>query len=499
VTSLDSQEAAERIWTSAIRTHLVAALDYWAGVRNNLHRGAGASLRALADLADNDSWRQHLRQAAGRGERPALEKLADAEGVLSQPPANLVLLSRALRDVRSGAPERLLQRAQAEHPADFWINLDLANILHGKKPPDLAQAIRFYQAALALRPQSPVTHNNFGVALAGQGKLAEAEAAYSKAIALQPDYAEAQTNLGAALAELNASGSALLFSTYLGGSQPSYGTGIALDGLGRIYVTGQTGSTNFPTTSGAFQPTFGGTEDAFIAKISLTPLPASPSFAVAGFPSPTTAGVAHTFTVTALNADGTVNTGYTGTVHFASNDLQAVLPADHTFTAADQGRHTFTATLKTAGNESITATDLATGSVTGTEAGIVVQPVTAAKFILSAPVSLKHGGGLQRDVDGGGRLRQRGDRLHGHGPLRRCRGRVPSTAPTTGSRTASTPAGATSCSPTARCTSSAPAWAVRPAHKTGRPEAGRSRGRPRRAKGKKKHVCPGRGRLCPSI
>ena len=42
---------------------------------------------------------------------------------------------------------------------------------------------------------------------------------------------------------------------------------------------------------------------------------------ITGFPSSTTAGVAHTFTVTALNANGTVNTGYTGTVHFVSSDL----------------------------------------------------------------------------------------------------------------------------------------------------------------------------------
>src|SRR5262249_23286825 len=153
----------------------------------------------------------------------------------------------------------------------------------------------------------------------------------------------------------------LLFSTYLGGSNNDAGNGIALDGSGNIYVTGQTESTNFPTTPGAFQttdPNGGHPYEAFVAKISLTPLPPRPSFAVAGFPSPTTAGVAQTFTVTALNADGTVNTGYTGTVHFASNDLQAVLPADYTFTAADQGRHTFTATLKTAGNKSITVTDL---------------------------------------------------------------------------------------------------------------------------------------------
>ncbi len=50
-------------------------------------------------------------------------------------------------------------------------------------------------------------------------------------------------------------------------------------------------------------------------------------------------------------------TGYTGTVHFTSTDPQAVLPADYTFTAGDRGTFTFTATLETAGTQSITATD----------------------------------------------------------------------------------------------------------------------------------------------
>ena len=52
-----------------------------------------------------------------------------------------------------------------------------------------------------------------------------------------------------------------------------------------------------------------------------TPSPPS-SFGVTGFPSTTTAGAAGTFTVTAKNADGTTDTGYTGTVHFTSTDGQ---------------------------------------------------------------------------------------------------------------------------------------------------------------------------------
>jgi uncharacterized repeat protein (TIGR03803 family) len=107
------------------------------------------------------------------------------------------------------------------------------------------------------------------------------------------------------------------------------------------------------------------------------------SFAVSAFPSPSTAGTADSFNVTALNADGTVNTGYTGTVTFSSSDPQAVLPANYTFTAADQGMHTFTATLETAGTQSITATATANSSTVGSDTGITVNPAAAASVSFS--------------------------------------------------------------------------------------------------------------------
>ncbi len=74
--------------------------------------------------------------------------------------------------------------------------------------------------------------------------------------------------------EFNASGSALLYSTYLGGNGADNagadGGAIALDSVGNIYVTGSTQSTNFPTTLHAFQPSYGGGGDAFVAKMNPT-------------------------------------------------------------------------------------------------------------------------------------------------------------------------------------------------------------------------------------
>jgi hypothetical protein len=67
--------------------------------------------------------------------------------------------------------------------------------------------------------------------------------------------------------KLNASGSALVYSTYLGGTFTDRGESIAVRD-GRAYVTGFTVSTDFPTTSGAFDRTFNGEQDAFVSKLN---------------------------------------------------------------------------------------------------------------------------------------------------------------------------------------------------------------------------------------
>jgi hypothetical protein len=88
--------------------------------------------------------------------------------------------------------------------------------------------------------------------------------------------------------------------------------------------------------------------------------------------------------VMAADKFGNVITSYTGTVDFSSNDHQAVLPANYTFTAADDGVHTFQATLRTAGLESIIATDTVTTTLTGKQTGIVITPGAAVKLLVTA-------------------------------------------------------------------------------------------------------------------
>ena len=82
--------------------------------------------------------------------------------------------------------------------------------------------------------------------------------------------------------------------------------------------------------------------------------------------------MAGTITVKARDAYGNTATGYHGTVHFTSTDSHAVLPANHTFTAADNGTHTFSVTLKTAGARWVKATDTLIASIVGSQGSIIV-------------------------------------------------------------------------------------------------------------------------------
>ena len=104
------------------------------------------------------------------------------------------------------------------------------------------------------------------------------------------------------------------------------------------------------------------------------------------------AGEPFSITVTAYNAGAgsAVDTGYTGTVHFTSSDLGAILPGDYTFTSEDAGTHTFSVTFSTAAYQSVTATDTSDGAIYGGLETKVMMPGSSSTVeqLSSSTVSL---------------------------------------------------------------------------------------------------------------
>ncbi len=106
------------------------------------------------------------------------------------------------------------------------------------------------------------------------------------------------------------------------------------------------------------------------------------ALSVTSLVNPSTVGLKQTFTVSAIDAFGNVNSGYRGSVTLTSTDRLAVLPSSYTFTAKDAGIHPFTLTLNTPGLRTITAGD---GSVSGTLGNILVAEKSAVTVVQADP------------------------------------------------------------------------------------------------------------------
>jgi hypothetical protein len=128
--------------------------------------------------------------------------------------------------------------------------------------------------------------------------------------------------------------------------------------------------------------------DALIGETSagsaaVTVNPAGINHFVVTAPTAKTAGNALAFTVTAQDAYNNTITGYNGTVQFSSSDgnFWTNLPANHTLTS---GTGTFSATLTTAGGQTITASDTTHTTATGHSGTVTVSPAAVNHLYMSA-------------------------------------------------------------------------------------------------------------------
>lgn len=118
------------------------------------------------------------------------------------------------------------------------------------------------------------------------------------------------------------------------------------------------------------------------------PLPLDTLVLTTSAANPDVAGTSLTATVTAKRPDGPTDAGYRDAIHFTSTDASATVPGDYTFGAGDAGVHAFTGVvLKTAGSQTITATDTAYTAITATSAPINVSPASTSQLAVAAPAS----------------------------------------------------------------------------------------------------------------
>jgi hypothetical protein len=220
------------------------------------------------------------------------------------------------------------------------------------------------------------------------GNVAVSAAAVSKLAVSAPATATAGTSINVTVSAVDAyNNTVTTFSdkvnfTSSDSSAVLPGSSSLANGTGTFAVTLKTAGSRTVTGTDASNGTIAGTSGTITVSAA-----AATHFQVAA-PGAATAGTAFNFTVSAYDAYGNTATGYMGTVKFGSTDMQAVLPANSTLT---NGTGTFPATMKSAGSQTITATDTVTASITGTSGSINVSAAPLYQLSVSAPSSATAG------------------------------------------------------------------------------------------------------------
>lgn len=113
------------------------------------------------------------------------------------------------------------------------------------------------------------TEYAYGIAVDATGNAYVTGQTYSPDFPTNPGAFSRSLNgaVDAFITKVNSTGTGLVFSSFLGGSGDDEGLGIAVDRFGSATVVGETGSSSFPTTPGAYAETFGGAQDAFVVKV----------------------------------------------------------------------------------------------------------------------------------------------------------------------------------------------------------------------------------------
>jgi tetratricopeptide (TPR) repeat protein len=189
--SLTPAEAGAKIRARppSVALALAGALDDWASQRRRARPNDKESWRRLSDaarVADPDPWRNELRTALDQSDKAArltaLQTLAKTAKFELLGAISLHLLGTGLNDAGDSArAESVLRTAQERHPSDVWVNYALGAVLDELSRRN--EAIRFYTAARAIRPE---TAHELAHALAKRGDSEESIAVFRDLKGLKP-------------------------------------------------------------------------------------------------------------------------------------------------------------------------------------------------------------------------------------------------------------------------------------------------------------------------
>jgi hypothetical protein len=182
---------------------------------------------------------------------------------------------------------------------------------------------------------------------------------------------------------VSADGSSFLFSTYLGGSNgegwcswtaPGRG-GVAVDPAGSVYIAGCTESADFPITAQAFQQSFKGVSDVFVAKIVFGE---ATTTTLTSSLNPSNYGQVVKFTASVSGASGTP----TGTVIFFDGSTQLGS------STLSNGKGSFSTSSLSAGSHSITAAYQGSDQFAPSTSAPLIQVVNGIKTTTTLVSSL---------------------------------------------------------------------------------------------------------------
>jgi serine/threonine protein kinase len=193
VSGIPTESAADIVTSSRISNSLVAGLGEWFIV--DPHQ---PQLGFLLDRLDTSPVRIAIRAAIVAGDEERIQKLvAELDG--SATPVWFAASIGYHPMVPFDEGIRLMAASWRSQPTDYLLAYRIANRLWGKGDKHLGEMLTWARVAVALRPESPFSHNLLGTAWRGLRNWAEAEASARRAIELSrnyPKYAGAHAGLG---------------------------------------------------------------------------------------------------------------------------------------------------------------------------------------------------------------------------------------------------------------------------------------------------------------